>query len=75
MTAKYEGPRVSAKGNANLGFGLGLHSAYSSCCCSHINSHYQVHSHRTGSIHSTIEEYPRKKTTGKAKSGTRIYHS
>ena len=30
-------------------------------CCSHINSHNQVRGHRTGSRHSRVEEYPRKK--------------
>ena len=40
---------------------------YSSCCCSQINSHNQVRGQRTGSSHSGVEEYPRKKTQTKPK--------
>ena len=40
------------------------------CCCFHINSHNLVRGLRTGSSHSGVEEYPRKKT--QTKGGTRM---
>ena len=40
------------------------------CCCSHINSHNQVHGHRTGSSHSGAEEYPQRE---KAQTNQRWY--
>ena len=46
-------------------FFLNVQKAYlwQCCCCSHINSHNQVRSHRTGFSHSGAEKYPREKHT------------